>query len=1454
MADLKISELAALAGGNLVAADELAIVDDSASETKKITVSDLITNGVTVISDDTIPGAKILFAAGDIATAALATSAITTEKLNNSAVTAAKLANESTVDLVTTLPTSGVFTGQLAVDTDDNSLYCWDGSAWLALRAPDSISAVSGSTTGEINIVTAVSGTAVTISATLDNTTSAAQFFAGPTGSAGALGYRTIVGSDLPTATTTAKGGVVVNGNGLAMDGDTIEINNAVTSSGTHHVVTYDTNGLITGGRTLVSSDLPIATATARGAVIPGDGLTVDVSGNLSVDNSVAADTYTKVTVTAEGLVSAGTTLLESDIPDHSAAKLTSGTIPTSILANSAVTGVKLADQSTTKFGGALGSDNVTIFPSGDYKGQFFYDETTADLYIYTGSAYVPITLLTGNLVNAGVYNASTNLLVSVTTAGSSAGFTAGSALPAPTGTNLNHYVVVSVSGTGGGAAPAVALAPPDMLLSQGVGAEFVLIDVSNAIAGQTAANISVVAAGNIIATNVQSALQELDTEKLQLAGGTMTGDLNLGTGVDVVFEGSAADDYETTLAVTNPTADRTITLPNVTGTVVTTGDTGSVTSTMLLDGTIVNADINASAEIAVSKLANGTARQLLQTDAGGTGVEFTSNVDVPGTLDVAGAVTLDSTLATTGLISANGKISFPLGTAAAPSIYFGSDTNTGVFSPAGDKVAITTAGTQRVVVDNSGKFGIGTASPEQVLHIAAASESVTSRDGVMLQSTSALAADTGLPLVFTSHIGNVSNYGIASIAGRKENATSENAAGYLQFATGNSGGTISEKMRIDSSGRVGVGTTSPSVNLDISPASGAAELKIAGAEGEEASIRLFADQGDDAADTKRLLTDTSGNFKIQHYANSAFVDSMVIDSSGGVRVPGEFTAGDGTIGIVVLNDNADEAVSVFAPNAAGQKATIFSDGRATFAGNVTADGKVTAEDFDSNHPSDGRFGRFNWAGIRFTDTSGNNVIRLDADGGGSIAAAGEIKVEGSSTPTNLYSGISRFGSLLIGTSSEAVGDAKASIDSSSGNIITTGKVGIGEQSPAANLEITPGTGSGTLLINHASGSMSDGALNIEVGSTGALYETRKTGGLSHVWYATGAEQMRIASSGNVGFGTSSPNAKIDVLTPGMVRVTHTGTTRYAQMAYDGIYSKGHNMYVVNQTNHDLIIATNNSERMRLDSSGRLLIGASTSPTSDVDVKMVIKSTGGPAIQLQRDDGTTVDGELLGRIVGTATDGSATPAAQIAFRADGTHTASSSPGRILFQTTPDGSTSPSERMRINSLGRLGVIAAANSDAMSITSGNSSGTSYEYLRGMYGSTTVYDGTLSFRVFTNGNIQNTNNSYGAISDIKLKENIVNASSQWDDLKAIQVRNYNFIQGQTHTQIGVVAQEVETVSPGLVTESPDRDENDNDLGTVTKSVNYSVLYMKAVKALQEAMERIETLEQRLTDAGIA
>jgi fibronectin-binding autotransporter adhesin len=130
-----------------------------------------------------------------------------------------------------------------------------------------------------------------------------------------------------------------------------------------------------------------------------------------------------------------------------------------------------------------------------------------------------------------------------------------------------------------------------------------------------------------------------------------------------------------------------------------------------------------------------------------------------------------------------------------------------------------------------------------------------------------------------------------------------------------------------------------------------------------------------------------------------------------------------------------------------------------------------------------------------------------------------------------------------------------------------------------------------------------------------------------------------------------------------------------------------------------------------------------------------------------------------------------------------------------------------------------------------------------------------GTARFRIYSNGNMVNQNNSYGSISDEKLKENIVDAGSQWDDIKALRVRKYSFKKenASSATQIGVIAQEVEAAGmAGLVYESPDQvtaeDGTIEDTGEVTKTVKYSILYMKSVKALQEAMERIESLEARI------
>jgi len=151
---------------------------------------------------------------------------------------------------------------------------------------------------------------------------------------------------------------------------------------------------------------------------------------------------------------------------------------------------------------------------------------------------------------------------------------------------------------------------------------------------------------------------------------------------------------------------------------------------------------------------------------------------------------------------------------------------------------------------------------------------------------------------------------------------------------------------------------------------------------------------------------------------------------------------------------------------------------------------------------------------------------------------------------------------------------------------------------------------------------------------------------------------------------------------------------------------------------------------------------------------------------------------------------------------------------------------------------------ANIDAIKLYTGFS---------GQAGSTFA---ALQFLVQSDGDVQNRNNSYGSTSDLKLKQDIVAASSQWDDIKAVQVKNYRFKDQVANlgddnapTMLGVVAQDLESAGmSGLVIDKPDIVDG-VDLGTTTKSVKYSVLYMKAIKALQEAMDRIETLETEMT-----
>ncbi len=152
-----------------------------------------------------------------------------------------------------------------------------------------------------------------------------------------------------------------------------------------------------------------------------------------------------------------------------------------------------------------------------------------------------------------------------------------------------------------------------------------------------------------------------------------------------------------------------------------------------------------------------------------------------------------------------------------------------------------------------------------------------------------------------------------------------------------------------------------------------------------------------------------------------------------------------------------------------------------------------------------------------------------------------------------------------------------------------------------------------------------------------------------------------------------------------------------------------------------------------------------------------------------------------------------------------------------------------------------------------------------------------------IFANGNLGNHDNSYGAISDERIKQDITDVNSQWDDIKNLKVRNFKMKDDvrdygdKAEKRIGLIAQEAETVSPGLIQlanpssgdiksdasfgtlYTSDDEETQGDKPTAkvgdvkeikeqVKHIKYSVLYMKAIKALQEAMAKIETLETKV------
>ena len=285
---------------------------------------------------------------------------------------------------------------------------------------------------------------------------------------------------------------------------------------------------------------------------------------------------------------------------------------------------------------------------------------------------------------------------------------------------------------------------------------------------------------------------------------------------------------------------------------------------------------------------------------------------------------------------------------------------------------------------------------------------------------------------------------------------------------------------------------------------------------------------------------------------------------------------------------------------------------------------------------------------------------------------------------------------------------------------------------------------------------------------------------------------------------------------------------------------------------------TNTTEKLRITSSGRVNIGDRT--TSPDELVHIHTASGDARVHIEGAD----DAELILR----SHSGDST----IIF----SDASASNVGNINYDHGTDSlsfRTNSAEHVRINQHGFVKMKGDMSShmsadgnnyhemqadnphiQILNMKHGSSNGygimMQFNHGKSTHWAFRVYNyasGSTNAFIRTDGDLENINNSYGGTSDVKLKENIVDASSQWDDIKALRVRNFNYKSDESKTKmLGLVAQEAEQVCPSLVKDQPDLGEENEDLGTTTKFMKYSIVYMKAIKALQEAQERIEKLEQ--------